>query len=444
MFKKNEYLKTVRRPYPPFFTTLIMEGCSDYNHYYEFTNQKYAMRNVIISDEIFFYGKKEFNSGVKIIFRRWIDPIIFNKAQKLFFQREKELIKSTKLNLEEFGNAYKIYMPALMLPWFIEKPVDDNLRKALEAKTSDKEVDQLIDKLNISLRDNFYKHEEYDLITTSNLISHVKKYEWINSRYGEEYPYTIDQAQKKLKKINKEKFLQKWDKEKNSLKQTINKTKQILGDSHTHLVDLMQFIIFYRTQRTDIMNKAGYLFIPKLKQISKKMGITYKQLLFCTFQEVLTSQIPALKEIDQRIKNNAVVMENGKISCASGKKSDKIREFFKENLKEINEFKGIIAQKGLVTGPVKLVFSRDDYDKVNDGDILVASMTTPEMISTMKKAVAFITDEGGITCHAAIISREMKKPCIIGTKIATKVLKDGDLVDVDANKGIIKILKRRR
>jgi pyruvate,water dikinase len=60
----------------------------------------------------------------------------------------------------------------------------------------------------------------------------------------------------------------------------------------------------------------------------------------------------------------------------------------------------------------------------------------------MKKAIAFITDEGGITCHAAIIARELKKPCIIGTKIATKVLKDGDLVEVDANKGVVKIIKK--
>tara|TARA_Y100000310_G_scaffold338021_1_gene426573 strand:- start:1597 stop:1776 length:180 start_codon:yes stop_codon:yes gene_type:complete len=59
----------------------------------------------------------------------------------------------------------------------------------------------------------------------------------------------------------------------------------------------------------------------------------------------------------------------------------------------------------------------------------------------MKKAAAFVTDEGGVTCHAAIVSREMKKPCIIGTKIATKVLKDNDLVEVDANKGIVRKIK---
>ena len=69
-------------------------------------------------------------------------------------------------------------------------------------------------------------------------------------------------------------------------------------------------------------------------------------------------------------------------------------------------------------------------------------MIKPDYLSAMKKAVAFVTDEGGITCHAAIVARELNKPCIIGTKIATKVLKDGDEVEVDADKGVVKILKR--
>ncbi len=69
-------------------------------------------------------------------------------------------------------------------------------------------------------------------------------------------------------------------------------------------------------------------------------------------------------------------------------------------------------------------------------------MTTPDFIPAMKKASAIITDEGGITCHAAIVSRELKKPCIIGTTNATKILRNGDSVEVDANNGIVKILER--
>ena len=79
--------------------------------------------------------------------------------------------------------------------------------------------------------------------------------------------------------------------------------------------------------------------------------------------------------------------------------------------------------------------------KVKRGDILVTNMTTPDFVPIMKKVKAIITKEGGMTCHAAIISRELGVPCVVGTKVAMQVLKDGDLVEIDAGKGIVKIIK---
>jgi len=108
----------------------------------------------------------------------------------------------------------------------------------------------------------------------------------------------------------------------------------------------------------------------------------------------------------------------------------------------IDTIKGNTAYPGIVRGVVKIICNKDMFGKLNNGEILVTGMTTPDFLPVIKKASSFITDEGGITCHAAIVAREMKIPCIIGTKIATKVLKDGDLVEVDANNGIVKILKR--
>lgn len=106
----------------------------------------------------------------------------------------------------------------------------------------------------------------------------------------------------------------------------------------------------------------------------------------------------------------------------------------------VTEIKGVSGSLGKITGVVKICESISDIDKVQPGEILVASMTRPEYFPAMQKAAGFITDEGGITCHAAIIAREMKKPCIIATKIATQILHDRDLVEVDANKGIVKKL----
>ena len=75
------------------------------------------------------------------------------------------------------------------------------------------------------------------------------------------------------------------------------------------------------------------------------------------------------------------------------------------------------------------------------GDVLVRKMITIDHLPLMKKAGAIITEEGTMLCHAALISRELKKPCVIGTKIATKVFKDGDMVEVDAEKGIVRKIK---
>src|SRR3989339_112947 len=104
--------------------------------------------------------------------------------------------------------------------------------------------------------------------------------------------------------------------------------------------------------------------------------------------------------------------------------------------------RGIAASMGRAKGRVRVILNPKGA-KFQKGDILVAGVRGAEYVPLMKKAAAIVTDEGGITCHAAIISRELKIPCIIGTKIATKVLKDGDLVEVNAEKGIAKILKRK-
>jgi len=95
-----------------------------------------------------------------------------------------------------------------------------------------------------------------------------------------------------------------------------------------------------------------------------------------------------------------------------------------------------------VTGIVKVVLLKKDLQNIPVNSVLVAPQTTPEFTPRLKNVSAIITDEGGVLCHAAIISRELHKPCIIGTKVATQVLKDGDLVEVDANVGVVKILKR--
>lgn len=104
--------------------------------------------------------------------------------------------------------------------------------------------------------------------------------------------------------------------------------------------------------------------------------------------------------------------------------------------------KGMCAYPGRVKGRARVVRTIDDIRSFRSGEILIATMTTIDFIEAMKKASAIVTDDGGVICHAAIISREMKKPCIVGSKIATNMFSDGDFVAVDAGKGIVSLKER--
>ncbi len=103
--------------------------------------------------------------------------------------------------------------------------------------------------------------------------------------------------------------------------------------------------------------------------------------------------------------------------------------------------KGMGASKGIVTGTAKVLFSADEIHRLEPGDILVTRMTTPDFVAGFNILGGIVTDQGGITCHAAIVSREYKLPCVVGTQNATTQIKDGDQVTitVETVKGVVTI-----
>ena len=99
--------------------------------------------------------------------------------------------------------------------------------------------------------------------------------------------------------------------------------------------------------------------------------------------------------------------------------------------------KGLGASPGMAAGSVKIIKTTDELDKVQEGDILVTVMTTPDMVPAMKRANGIITDEGGVTCHAAIVSRELGIPCVVGTGDASSIIPENSQVTLDGNKGMV-------
>ena len=99
--------------------------------------------------------------------------------------------------------------------------------------------------------------------------------------------------------------------------------------------------------------------------------------------------------------------------------------------------RGLGASPGMASGNVKVVFDIDELDKIKDGDIMVTTMTTPDMVPAMRRASGIVTDEGGVTCHASIISRELGIPCVVGTADATTKLEENFGVTIDGKKGLV-------
>lgn len=188
-----------------------------------------------------------------------------------------------------------------------------------------------------------------------------------------------------------------------------------------------------------------------MDKVAEELGITYFALLNLSAPEAIL----ALKggfDYKKHIKNreaNFLIYHNrlDKTVIFEGREVLKYlaaHRFLRTETENVSEFRGQTGYKGKIRGVVKVVKANVDMIKVEPGDIIVTAMTTANLLPALEKASAFITDEGGITSHAAIIAREMRKPCIVGTKIATRILKDGMLVEVDADKGVVRIIKNAR
>lgn len=203
-------------------------------------------------------------------------------------------------------------------------------------------------------------------------------------------------------------------------------------------------IIYGKDYRKMSLVESYYKLEPLLQEIGRRAGLTLGEVRNCLINELekMLNKNKKVKDLEKRMKGCLFIVLNkhlpGRIFVDDLYLRTKVHLSKKIDLTEINYFHGQTACPGKASGAVKIINTAKELLKMNKGDILVSQMTNPDIVPAMKKAAAIITDLGGITCHAAIVSRELKIPCIIGTKMATKVLRDGDKVFVDANQGEVR------
>jgi len=201
-------------------------------------------------------------------------------------------------------------------------------------------------------------------------------------------------------------------------------------------------VMKFRKETGDLEYEAFNHIDTTLRQLYGNLGVLARYILL---EEITKNKIPRKNILLKRQKEKLILVDDKMVNKFEFGKLQKKFNFQLEIeaiLTDVPELKGQIACHGCVSGRVRILMRNQDISLLKKGEVLVTSMTVPTFLSAMERAIAFITNEGGITCHAAIVAREMGKPCIIGTKIATKVLKDGDMVEVDADKGVIRIIKK--
>jgi len=285
----------------------------------------------------------------------------------------------------------------------------------------------------------------------NQLKSHIIKHRYMG--YNFEGPAFFDSYYwKKLKEevVDKKSPAEKMNsilKKKSQAKQIHNKiVKELKIDiKHQELFKVTQGFIYSKDYRKMALVQSYYEIEPLLREIGKRIGLTLAEVRNTLLDEIklmLEGKLKRPKDLSKRLQGCLYVVINGKLPgrVFVNSKFRIMKKYLmkEEDFSEVNYFHGQSACLGNAQGDVKIINTKKDLSKMRPGDIMVSNMTNPDLVPAMKKAAAIVTDLGGITCHAAIVSRELKIPCVIGTQVATKVLQDGDRVFVDANQGEIK------
>jgi phosphohistidine swiveling domain-containing protein len=396
------------------------------------------------------------------------DPLHVYKIRKIFEEKTKDLesfIEFLKIaDLSEYSNQelLKEYMKIVsayseICPYgepiaYISKDFGEILKPNFNGTKEE------FNKLITAPEKSFLQREEEDLLKIalekgldkSAIEEHTQKYIWVPFDYGANH-YDQEHFLSELKtllKQSKEELICRYNALRNFTENIKKEQAEIikqyaLSENTYNLFKVVQHSHFLIDYKKELFTKLHWYCEVIFKEIAKRwdFDVTYVRYAFPEEVEKFLNHggVDQQKIID-RYKNHAyIAKENGTFEFLDNPVQfidDFLREYEKKEEKE--EIRGKVAQPGKVSGKVRIILNAKNCNTICQGEILITAMTSPDFMVAVKRAAAIVTDEGGITCHAAIVSRELGIPCVIGTKVATKAFKDGDLVEVDANHGVVK------
>ncbi|MEY2664217.1 MAG: hypothetical protein RIT04_25 [Candidatus Parcubacteria bacterium] len=430
----------------------------------------------------FFYNPnyKNYLNALAEVFKDAASVDLLRKKYITYGNELLESLESCLKSLDEkslstFFNTYQKYTAGLMVTTAYSKSGTDTLTAALLAKGyTEAEIPEIIATITYPTQHTPMFTSQLDLVAlgidiqkntiqaeaiADRLAAWVSNYGNIPVNYCDE-PWTIVDAKKQLDAFLAKDCSVELVSMKKNHQDKIAESKNLLAKINDAQITTLAYGLaegtYINEYRKNIFSTISLKYRPLFQKIANMAGSEdWRDCFYLMPTEMLDIVGGAKVSLAEIKKSRKVcgVMMNTSIADAKIKPIEKsVVDGLYEYVQKIHgakkpdidrsakELKGFSASKGIVKGVVKIVLSSKEFSKVNIGDILVTAMTSVDFVPVMERAAAFVTNEGGIMCHASIVAREMGKPCIIGTKIATQLLKDGDMVEVNAEKGIVTIL----
>lgn len=418
--------------------------------------------------ELLEYGQYSINLLIKPNNQQKFEADVRKQAKELESMFER--FDSTNFGVisnNELQSAYdEIHMR--WITWFIPgglvEPIGHQGEKLLhKCLEGNKDASKIFSLITTTTRDSFSKRELQDLLKmaierkkgkdiSKMLEQHAKKYYWIhNGYYATEvlgvkfFEKELDNAMSKYSNVYEQ--LQtlveepgKIRAEKFSVIQQLN-----LSESEKNLVELLDLFAWYQDYRKEYTMRMLHYLNVVLCEIGRRTGFSEREIWYTLPSEIksILSGKTNNKLARERMQHclfhwnsHANLLEHGIGDFASAKEKEIFHSISHKN--DIIEVSGMVASRGSVRGKARVTMSAKEAHLVQPGEILVTSMTTPDFVTAVKKAAAVVTNEGGILCHAAVISREFGIPCIVGTRIATKIFKTGDMLEIDGELGVVR------
>ncbi len=480
----EEAFKPLRDYYGDSFTSHVFFVSEDHANWYWNTTDMKRMRDSLIAkvnedpsfldklQEDWLVRVKAFEEAMAEVGSTDLSKLdneeLFSLYKKLYLAYLDEFALCTGLQESFSMHADELVLPAIKKfleekgigDYFVEyysiltAPVDESfifqerfdLLRILEMVQKSPELTDLFGKDAAEIEEELEKHKKLKAM----LEAHAEKFYWVQNNYAVakvlDMRFFINEVKRLLlpeNAVDASGELKKMEAQVPEIKERKKKLIEELGipqelQNLLRIGEVFTYMQDVKKKYTLISNHYQKLF---RDEIGKRLGLSEEEMDYTYIWELEGMLMDGKVDkgaLRSRKKNCMGIFTLGGYQIICGDEAGRIYDRQFRIKAKADEIRGAVASKGIARGIVRVVRKTHDLVKVMKGDVLVASMTRPEMVTAMEKACAIVTDEGGLTCHAAIVSRELGIPCIIGTKIATTVLKDGDEVEVNADKGKVK------